>query len=615
MPIITGTKLIGNVSLQNLDKENAYNESDVELLETLVNSLSIAIENTRLFEETKQQANQMSIVNSVSQAMTSNLDLETLFKRIGDNLQELFRADIVYIAMIDKVTNIISFPYQYGDDMAPMKYGEGLTSKIIETKESRLINKDVQLRNDKLGIKRIGIEATSYLGVPVFYNDEVLGVLSVQSTKEVGRFSDSDTHLLETIAANVGIAIHNAWLFEDAEKARAQAEQASEAKSTFLSTVSHELRTPLTSVIGFAKIIKEKLEERVLPFVVSDEKKTKRAKVQVIQNLDIVISEGERLTTLINTVLDLVKIEAGRLDWNMQELSISTVINQATDATSSLFEQKSLPLHVEIEQNLPKILGDNDRLIQVMINLISNAVKFTDEGDITIKVMSKDGSIQISVKDSGIGIAKTDQDNVFEKFKQVGDTLTDKPKGTGLGLPICKEIVEYHGGKIWVDSELDKGSTFIFDLPIDDPKKASRQRSAEEANTQSETKNNGQKTILIVDDEPEIRNLLRQEISEFGYIIKEVEDGKQAVESVRTHQPDLVILDVMMPEINGFDVAAILKSDPKTKDMPIIVLSIVDDKQRVSNLGIDAYLTKPIDIKKLMKEIEKLIGKDAQIGA
>ena len=623
IPIATSTEVIGNVSLQNLDKENAYSESDVKLLETLVNSTSIAIENTRLFEETKQQANEMSTVNSVSQALSSNLDLETLFKVIGDSLQELFAADIVYIAMINRDTNVISFPYQYGDTMAPLNYGEGLTSNIIETKKSRLMIKDVQLKNDELGIKRIGIEATSYLGVPIFSGDEVLGVLSVQSTKEIDRFSDSDTHLLETIAANVGIAIHNAQLFEDAEKARAQAEEASEAKSTFLSTVSHELRTPLTSVIGFTKIIKERLEERILPFVVSEERKTERAITQVNQNLDIVISEGERLTTLINTVLDLAKIEAGRLDWNMELLPIPAMINQATAATSALFVEKSLPLRLEIEENLPEILGDKDRLIQVVINLISNAIKFTDEGDVTIKAISNNGSIQISVKDSGIGISETDQPKVFEKFKQVGDTLTDKPKGTGLGLPICKEIVEYHGGKIWVESEIDIGSTFIFNIPIKsesvgsdskqmtgDEKKTKRALDTQEANGLPKIKENGQKTILIADDEPEIRNLLRQKISEYGYAIREVENGKQAVDSIRKHQPDLVILDVLMPEMNGFDVAAILKSDPKTKHIPIIVLSIVDDKKRVSQLGVESYLTKPIDTKRLMKEIKRLIGKD-----
>ena len=451
-----------------------------------------------------------------------------------------------------------------------------------------------------------------------------MGVLSVQSTKKVGRFSDSDMHLLEIIASNVGIAIHNAQLFEEAEKAREQAEEASEAKSTFLSTVSHELRTPLTSVIGFTKIIKERFDERILPFVQSEEKKTERAIKQVTQNLDIVISEGERLTNLINTVLDLAKIEAGRLDWNMESLPISVVINQATAATSALFEQKSLPLHLEIEENLPEIEGDIDRLIQVVINLISNAVKFTDEGDISIKAMSQNGSIQIGITDSGIGISEEDMPKVFEKFKQVGDTLTDKPKGTGLGLPICKEIVGYHGGHIWVESEFGKGSTFLFSIPVNKEETATEskliptneeelkgtQRLQQQSNDHTKVSDNEQKTILVVDDEPGIRNLLRQEISELGYKIREAENGKVAIEIIRKNQPDLVILDVIMPVMNGFDVAAILKNDPKTQNIPIIVLSIVEDKQRVAQLGVDRYMAKPIDIKLLIENIRQLVWKD-----
>lgn len=224
----------------------------------------------------------------------------------------------------------------------------------------------------------------------------------------------------------------------------------------------------ITSVLGFAKIVRRRLEERLFPLIPEDDRKVQQAKQQVISNLGVVVSEGERLTTLIDDVLDLAKIEAGKFSWNMAKISVSEVLERAVGATASLFEAKELDLVRHIEPELPEITGDRDRLIQVVINLISNAVKFTDSGAIECSACLRGGELVVSVTDNGIGIAPADQGKVFEKFKQVGDTLTDKPKGTGLGLPICKEIVEYRGGRICVESEPGKGSTFSFTLPLPD---------------------------------------------------------------------------------------------------------------------------------------------------
>jgi DNA-binding response OmpR family regulator len=203
---------------------------------------------------------------------------------------------------------------------------------------------------------------------------------------------------------------------------------------------------------------------------------------------------------------------------------------------------------------------------------------------------------------------------VFEQFKQVGDTLTDKPKGTGLGLPICKEIIEHHGGRIWVESELGKGSTFLFALPaiktsspkpmhIDDLLK----KLKEQVNQSQLSKKGNASRLLIVDDDDSIRSLLEQELGDAGYLIEQASNGKEALAKVRANKPDLIILDIMMPEMNGFDVAAVLKNDPQTMDIPIIVLSIVQDKTRGFRIGVDRYLTKPIDTNLLFNEIGALL--------
>jgi signal transduction histidine kinase/CheY-like chemotaxis protein len=505
-----------------------------------------------------------------------------------------------------------------------MKLGEGLTSQILLTGKSLLINKDVDEQTIKLGVQRLGVPAASYLGVPIPVGDEIIGVLSVQSTESENRFNENDERLLSTIAASVGVALRKAQLFEEliqakqvAEEASKTAEKANQAKSAFLSTVSHELRTPLTSVLGFAKIIKKRLEEKIFPATNTSDPKTEKTIHQISENLTVVISEGERLTNLINEVLDLAKIEAGKMEWNMESVSIREIADRALAATTSLFEQKNLQLSTHIQENLPLVMGDRDKLIQVMVNLISNAVKFTPSGTITCTVGKKRNEIITGITDTGIGIAPADHAAVFEQFKQVvGDTLTDKPKGTGLGLPICKEIVEHHGGRIWLESELGKGSTFYFALPIQRVSAASTKpihldelvQQLKEQMAQSRLNDKGRNaTILVVDDDDSIRSLLEQELGDAGYLIEQAANGKEALARIRRHKPDLVILDVMMPEMNGFDVAAILKNDPGTMDIPIIVLSIVQDKARGFRIGVDRYLTKPIDTAQLFAEVGSLL--------
>lgn len=404
---------------------------------------------------------------------------------------------------------------------------------------------------------------------------------------------------------------------EALQQAKESAEIANRAKSDFLSVVSHELRTPLTSVLGFAKIIKKKLETVVFPEVKTEDKKVQKTVKQVEDNLDIIVSEGERLTNLINDVLDLAKLESGKIEWKLEPVSLTEIIEQATAATSALFLTKPLQLIQDIEPELPQIVADKDRLIQVIINLISNAIKFTSEGSIICRVKKTNKEVIISIIDTGIGIATDDQNQVFEKFKQVGDTLTDKPKGTGLGLSICKQIVEYHGGRIWVESELGKGSNFSFTLPTTSVTEGELLKTdintlikqlKDHVVTSTPTSAEHQKTILVVDDEAPIRELLRQQLEAEGYSVKEAQNGVDAIRQVKQEIPDLIILDVMMPAMNGFDVAAVLKNDPKTFKVPIIILSIVEDKDRGYGLGIDSYLTKPINTEELLSNIERLLS-------
>ena len=250
------------------------------------------------------------------------------------------------------------------------------------------------------------------------------------------------------------------------KEANRKLEEADRIKTEFLSTVSHELRTPLAAVLGFAKIISKRFDSVIFPNLRLDEDTVRASVLKVKNNINTIISEGERLTDLINDLLDVTKIEAGKVEWEMKPVSVAEIIKLASDITSSTFEQHGLELECDVENDLSEISGDKYRLEQVLINLFSNAIKFTENGYIRCRAWMINSEILISVKDTGEGINRDDQERVFEKFRQISIVPKDKPRGTGLGLPICKEIVNRHGGRIWVESEPGKGSTFSFTLPV-----------------------------------------------------------------------------------------------------------------------------------------------------
>jgi PAS domain S-box-containing protein len=256
--------------------------------------------------------------------------------------------------------------------------------------------------------------------------------------------------------------VHEVTIRKRAEEA---AEAANRAKSDFLSMVSHEIRTPLTSVLGFAVIIEKRLRQLLAPLVGDHPRLSKEAD-RILENLGIIVSEGERLKHLINDVLDLAKLEAGKMAFHRDRVDPAEVVNHVMAASAGLLPDSKVRLETVIETPLPAVLGDRDRIIQVLVNLVSNALKFTEQGTVTCRARAEGGFVVMDVADTGIGIPESEHGKVFEKFNQIGTSLTTKPKGTGLGLAICKHIVESHGGHIHFISSPGTGSTFTFTLPI-----------------------------------------------------------------------------------------------------------------------------------------------------
>ncbi len=468
-PLEAGSRLVGVISIVTTDPDRQFGPADLHLLNLFAQQAAIAIENARLFEDTQQRVAELETVRRSSLQLTSSLDLPAVLDSIAEGASNLVGAANCHIFLYDQASQTFSRRTSMWKDGRRDTAWEtprrgGLTATVA--REGRPVVINDAARHPLFTTpeaRKWSVQAIA--GFPLKRAERVLGVLTI-AYMEPHTFGEEELRVLSLLADQAAMAIENARLYASAQEAKKAAEGANQAKSTFLTSVSHELRTPLTSILGFAKIIDKRLNQRIFPEVQAEDRKTQRAMDQVAENIKIIAAEGERLTALINDLLDLAKIEAGKVEWRMEPLSVPELIDRATVATSALFAQKGLPLIREVADGLPEIVGDQDRLLQVLINLFSNAIKFTDAGSVTCRARRVDGVIEVSVIDTGMGIAEADQPKVFEQFKQVGDTLTEKPRGTGLGLPICKEIVEHHGGRIWVESELGRGSTFSFTLPV-----------------------------------------------------------------------------------------------------------------------------------------------------
>ncbi len=586
-------------------------------------------------------------------------DIAVLASKIINEIVEYVGAQVGALYLLKAVDNEVVLAllgaYAYTpSNNAPseFKYGEGFVGQVALSRKQILVNdapKDYLRVVSGLG----GTSPHTICVTPLLFEKNLQGVMEIGSVNRLNQLAfDYIEQVSEVVATAFAIALAQEQMKLQQEKMRLQKvelETANEKlrdldqmKTNFLSTVSHELRTPLTSVIGFARIMQKKFETVLYPALADNEdKKVQKAIRQVMDNTAIIVEEGQRLTHLINDVLDLAKMEAGRVDWHITDLAIEDIIDRGIASTSSLFANKPVTLRKDIAPSLPLCAGDRDRLIQVVINLISNAIKFTDAGKVTLKAALNNGELVVSVIDSGSGIKPEDQPLVFEKFKQVGDTMTDKPQGTGLGLPICKEIVEHLGGRLWLESEIGVGSTFMFSLPVSNTQSApvSFFTTGEHHHKNTLLSNEGEEvsylwqtdsqsleqaikvsleqsstvkvakmpTILVIDDNMNIRQFLHQELSAVDYEVREASSGAEGLAMIAEQKPDLIILDVKMPHLNGFEVAVRLHTNPITLNIPVILYTITEDKLLGEQLGIECYLNKPVKDTELLKAVTKLL--------
>ena len=468
VPLRQQEEIVGTLTARRIEVR-PFTLVQIKLLETFADQAVIAIENVRLFKELQERTRElvesveeMKALGEVGQAVSSSLDLETVLATIVSRAVDLSGTDCGVIYEFDEATQEFNLRASHrmepeaveGLRAARIKLGEGATGQAAMTRAPVQIPDTFELRERAVSrvrplLNRLGYR--SLLTVPILREQQIMGGLTVWR-RQVGEFEPEVVNLLQTFATQSALAIQNARLFREIEDKSRQIEAANRHKSEFLANMSHELRTPLNAIIGFSEVLGERM------FGELNEKQA--------EYTDDILTSGRHLLSLINEILDLSKVEAGRMELELATFDLPLAIDNARTFVRERATKHGINLDVTIDERLGDFVGDERKIKQILLNLLSNAVKFTPEGGrIGIKARQADGGVEISVTDTGIGIAPEDQANIFEEFRQVGGDYAHKKEGTGLGLTLAKKFVELHGGKIWVESEVGKGSTFSFTLP------------------------------------------------------------------------------------------------------------------------------------------------------
>ena len=384
---------------------------------------------------------------------------------------------------------------------------------------------------------------------------------------------------------------------EQLKEARDQAMQATQAKSQFLANMSHELRTPLNAIIGYSEMLEEDAEDRGDDTAVADLKKIHNA--------------GRHLLSLINEILDLAKIEVGKMELYLEEVDLAGLLDDITNTILPVIESHGNRLQLDVPQGLGIIRTDQTKLRQMLLNLLSNAAKFTEQGQVTLAVSRslQNGVdwLTIAVQDTGIGMNAEQLGRVFDEFAQADASTTRKYGGTGLGLSISQRFCHMLGGQIEVTSESGKGSVFTIHIPADSSNPEELQPAAIESTRLASGGNGdtGQGKVLVIDDDPVVRELISRFLTKEGFQVICASAGSEGVAMAKQHKPDVISLDVLMPGMDGWSVLMQLKDADETADTPVIMVSIIDEKKIGYSLGAADYLTKPIDRKRLIHVMDK----------
>jgi GAF domain-containing protein len=466
VPILKGDNLLGILAIYHLEEVRPFTDKQIALVETFADQAAIAIDNVRLLDtlrlrtdELGRSVGELQALGEVSQAVNSTLDLETVLSTIVTKAVELSGTEAGAIYAYDEHTQEFRLRATHGMDQGLI---EVLTQRHIDLVDPTVAA--IFAHREPTQVADLREEAVSELNgiillagyrarmvAPLLRGEHIVGMLVVRR-RTPGEFAKNIVDIIKTFAAQSALAIQNARLFHEIEDKSRQLAEASQHKSQFLANMSHELRTPLNAILGYSELMADgaygEPSEKMLG---------------ILKRLE---ANGKHLLGLINDVLDLSKIEAGQLELELSDYCMQDIAQTVRSTLEPLAADKKLAFKVEVAPKLPSGRGDGRRLTQVLINLVGNAIKFTDAGEIAIKAEANNGSFHVSVRDTGPGISSADQARLFQEFQQADNAITRKKGGTGLGLAISKRIIEMHGGRIWVESQPGQGSTFTFTLPL-----------------------------------------------------------------------------------------------------------------------------------------------------
>jgi len=594
-PIKYRDQVIGVLDLQETDEPRQWTDDEVALVQAISDQVGLALENARLFADTQRRAEQMATVNRIGLSINSDLDLKGVLRALYEQINRMLDIDSFYVALYGAGSGMIEFPLLVGRegivDLAPRPIDEvpGLTGYIIDSRQSLHLADIRSLPEDTpFDIVFVDEDPTnSYIGVPLMSRDEVIGVLSVQSSRP-NAYSEEDLRLLETVATQAATAIENARAYERLAETAEELREIDRFKTQFLANMSHELRTPLNSIIGFSRVMLKGIDGPLTDLQAAD--------------LQSIHSSGQHLLSLINSILDMSKIEAGKMELSIEELALPPILEAVVDTTKALIKDRPVELHTIVPDHLPTVLADAQRVRQVLLNLMSNASKFTDEGQITLTAAVGSEFVTIRVADTGIGIEPEAQQRLFIPFQQVDGSTTRRAGGTGLGLAISRSFVEMQGGEIWVESEPGTGTTFSFTLPI------FQAHCDKTGDTEPLRREDGRKLVLAIDDDAGVITLLKRYLESDGYQVVGVTDALHAERMAERLASDLcaITLDVVMPHSDGWQILQSLKENPQTREIPVILCSIVEGVDRGLAQGAAACLRKPVTREELLAALRKV---------
>ena len=412
------------------------------------------------------------------------------------------------------------------------------------------------------------------------------GTLVVLAGPFTPGFGGDEMDRMQQLMSAFITALDRRHLIVELEAANRALSEANKHKTVFLANMSHELRTPLNAIIGFSELLTDAKDGQF------DDATRKRFLGQIL-------TSGKHLLSLINDILDLSKVEAGQMELRLQTVSLNEAVDQVVKTVEPLVSKKNIALRWSVD-GVDQMLADAGKLKQMLLNLVSNAIKFTPEGGIvTIAVKQVKDSVEFAVTDTGIGIAPADQTTIFTEFHQVDHGPGRKHEGTGLGLALTKRFAALHGGDVRVSSDVDRGSVFTLSLPL----RAVERPAPQPAQVAASNGHSGGPLVLVVEDDPAAAELLTRQLLEAGYRTELARTGAEALEKARSLKPAAITLDIILPEIDGWEVINRLKSDEATSGIPIVVVSVVDNPELGMSLGAIDYFVKPVDGRELVKRL------------